>query len=77
MLSSFDAGGSNILKKMKRHHVHLSPDQHTAKAVGSRHGSPVVIPIDAKKMAEDGHMFYKTDNNVWLTDFVDPKYFII
>lgn len=61
---------------MNRHHVHLSPDEQTAKIVGARHGPPLVILIDAKRMAADGCVFYKTENNVWLTDFIDPKYML-
>lgn len=64
------------IKKMNRHHVHLSPDEQTAKIVGARHGPPLVILIDAKRMAADGCVFYKTENNVWLTDFIDPKYML-
>lgn len=38
------------LKKMSRHHVHLSPDTETARAVGARHGRPVVLRVDAAGM---------------------------
>lgn len=66
------------ISKMKRHHVHLSIDIHTATNIGSRRSTindPVVLlSINAKKMYEDGHLFYKTDNDVWLTDFVPPEY---
>jgi len=60
--------------KMKRHHVHLSGDELTALKVGERHGNPVILRVDAKKMYEDGHIFYQSDNGVWLTDIVEPKY---
>jgi hypothetical protein len=30
------------LRRMRRHHVHLSPDVPTARAVGARHGRPVL-----------------------------------
>jgi len=62
------------IKKRKRHHVHLSAEEATAKSVGSRHGSPVILKIPAASMAEAGMKFYLSDNGVWLTDFVDPKY---
>jgi len=39
------------LKKMARHHVHLSADEATARAVGQRHGKPTVLVIDAAAMA--------------------------
>lgn len=62
------------IKKMNRLYVHLSDNLETAKKVGSRHGKPVVLIIDAKKMVEDGYNFYLSDNKVWLTDFVPKKY---
>lgn len=62
------------LLKMNRHHVHLSPDKETATKVGSRRGAPVVLVINTKSMYVDGHKFYVTDNGVWLTDEVPPKY---
>ena len=63
------------LKPMSRHAVHMSPDEDTAIKVGKRHGEPVVILIDALQMHQDGHKFQVSDNGVWLTDAVDPKYF--
>lgn len=62
--------------KGNRLHVHLSKDEETATTVGARHGKPYVLKIDAKKMHEDGIKFYLSNNNVWLTDFVDVKYII-
>jgi putative RNA 2'-phosphotransferase len=63
------------IQKMKRHHVHLSDNLATASAVGTRHGKLVIITIDTAHMWADGINFYISDNGVWLTDFVDPKYF--
>jgi putative RNA 2'-phosphotransferase len=65
------------LKKQQRQHVHLSLHEQTAKAVGSRHGKPVILLIDAKAMARDGHIFYLSENNVWLTDSVPVQYITI
>jgi putative RNA 2'-phosphotransferase len=62
------------LKKMARHHVHLSPDAETAAKVGSRRGKPVVLLIDAAAMAAAGFVFFLSDNGVWLTDRVPPEY---
>lgn len=62
--------------KGNRLHVHLSKDEETATTIGARHGKPYVLKIDAKKMHEDGIKFYLSNNNVWLTDFVDVKYII-
>lgn len=64
----------NGLLKMKRNHVHLSESIETARTVGERRGKTSVLTIDSKQMYEDGILFYKSDNNVWLTDFVNPKY---
>jgi len=48
-----------------------------AKDTGSRHQKgveSVVLVIEAKQMCNEGYKFYKTDNNVYLTDEVPPKY---
>ena len=62
------------LRKMARHHVHLSPDIATARAVGSRRGRPVILRVAAGRMYADGHVFYLSANGVWLTDEVPPRY---
>jgi putative RNA 2'-phosphotransferase len=62
------------LKKMKRHHVHLSADPETAGKVGSRRGKAVVLEINTKDMVKRGIKFFITANGVWLTDFVDPEF---
>ncbi|QVK18163.1 RNA 2'-phosphotransferase [Mycoplasmatota bacterium] len=70
----------NILKdgitKQNRNHVHLSANVDTALIVGKRHGNPIVLKINSKQMSNDGIKFYKSKNNVWLTDYVNSKYFI-
>ncbi len=63
------------LLKMRRHHVHLSPDEATARVVGGRRGRPVVLAVDAQKMHRDGHAFYRSGNGVWLVEHVPPRYF--
>ena len=60
--------------KMSRNYVQLSENFDTAIEVGKRHGKPVVLGVDTKKMCEDGIKFYLSNNNVWLTEFVDSKY---
>ena len=62
------------LDKMRRHHVHLSADPETARAVGARHGRPVLFTVDAAAMSQAGHLFYRSDNGVWLTDAVPPEF---
>ncbi|WP_207281281.1 RNA 2'-phosphotransferase [Pseudomonas sp. FW300-N2F2] len=49
-----------------RHYVHLSQDVATAINVGQRHGSPVVIKIEALRMSQQGFKFFQADNGVWL-----------
>lgn len=62
------------IKSMSRLYVHLSQNIETAHKVGKRHGKPVVLEIDAKRMFSDGIKFYLSENDVWLTSYVDPKY---
>ncbi|MNU02680.1 RNA 2'-phosphotransferase [compost metagenome] len=42
--------------------------------MGTRHGLPVVLVVDALRMQQDGHVFYRSDNSVWLTDRVGAEY---
>lgn len=69
-----DAIMAEGLSKMRRHHVHLSPDVETAQRVGARRGRAVILQIDAAAMTAGGHVFYVTENKVWLTDAVPPHY---
>jgi putative RNA 2'-phosphotransferase len=62
------------LQKQNRQHVHLSATTETAKAVGSRHGKPIVLAVDAKTMQNAGFKFYLSENKVWLTDTVPVHY---
>ncbi|GAB2841065.1 RNA 2'-phosphotransferase [Ferruginibacter profundus] len=62
------------LIKQQRQHVHLSLLQETAKAVGSRHGKPVILTINAKAMTAAGFVFYLSENGVWLVDSVPVEY---
>ncbi|MEO0826276.1 MAG: RNA 2'-phosphotransferase [Cyanobacteria bacterium J06635_15] len=62
------------LKKMARHHVHLSADPETAYKVGSRHGKPVIFQISTAAMVESGFTFYCSANGVWLVEHVPPDY---
>lgn len=66
-LASIRAQG---LHKGQRHHVHLSMDAQVARAVGQRHGPPVVLRIRAGAMARAGYLFFESANGVWLTDAV-------
>ena len=70
-VSSIEAEG---LIPKTRLYVHLSSDPDTAIKVGSRHGKPVVYEVTAKKMQEDGYVFFQSVNGVWLTKQVPVKY---
>ena len=73
-LNSYEKIKKDGLLKMNRNHVHLSSDIETAKQVGSRHGKPIVLVIDCEKMITENIKFYQSDNGVWLTDYVHPKF---
>lgn len=57
-----------------RQHVHLSADRRTAESVGKRRGEPIVLRIDAQRMADDSIPFYLSENGVWLTANVSIEY---
>lgn len=62
------------LLKGRRQAVHLSIDAQTARKVGSRHGQPSVLVIDAARMFADGFIFTCSENGVWLVNHVPPEY---
>lgn len=62
------------LHRGERHHVHLSADPDTARRVGARHGSPVVLIVRSAEMAAAGHVFHRTENGIWLTAAVPPGF---
>lgn len=62
------------LMKLKRHHVHLSEEWATAVEVGKRHGKVVVFEVAAQALHEQGQAFYQSENGVWLTESVPPRY---
>ena len=69
-----DAIRAEGLRSQSRQHVHLSPDEETAVKVGQRHGKPVVLVVLAGAMHREGHLFYRSDNGVWLTETVPAGY---
>lgn len=70
-VASIDREG---LISKSRLYVHLSADFQTALKVGSRHGKPVVYAIDARRMHEEGYVFFLSVNGVWLTQRVPMAY---
>jgi putative RNA 2'-phosphotransferase len=72
--ASLDSIFASGLHPGKRKKVHLSPDPETAIRVGQRHGKPVVLRVETGKMSQDGHLFWRAENGVWLTDLVPKEY---
>ncbi|RBP38103.1 RNA:NAD 2'-phosphotransferase (TPT1/KptA family) [Roseimicrobium gellanilyticum] len=62
------------LRPGSRRHVHLSNDEAAAVEVGKRHGEPVALTVRSAEMAAKGHLFFRSDNGVWLTDAVPPGF---
>lgn len=65
------------LKPMSRLYVHLSPDIETARKVGSRHDRYVkarILKVFSGDMYKNGEIFYRSENGVWLTKYVDVQY---
>ena len=60
------------LRPQGRHHVHLSPDEATARRVGARRGRSIVLAVDAGGMHAEGAVFLRSTNDVWLVDHVPP-----
>ena len=59
-----------------RTHVHLSADAQTARVVGQRRGTAVILEVDAARMHADGHVFMQASNGVWLVELVPPAYLL-
>lgn len=64
----------NGIQKRSRNFVHLSKDIATARKVGARHGTPIILQIDAERMHKDGYRFFLSANGVWQTDNVPYRY---
>jgi putative RNA 2'-phosphotransferase len=62
------------LRRMSRHHVHLSVEVETARKVGGRHGRPVVLAVDAAALHAAGHVFFCSENGVWLVEAVPAAF---
>lgn len=64
------------LRRMNRHHVHLSPDHETARRVGARRGTPVVLEVRSGEMHAARHVFFLSANGVWLVEAVPPEFLV-
>ncbi len=49
-------------------------DYETTVKVGSRHGKPVILKVNTRAMVQAGYKFYLSENNVWLTNKIEPEY---
>jgi putative RNA 2'-phosphotransferase len=67
---------ANGLMPGRRQHVHLSASRGIAEEVGRRRGRPVILTVDSRAMAANGHLFHLADNGVWLTAQV-PAAFVM
>lgn len=69
---------SGYISKMERHAVHMQPDVEkawqSARRWKKQGKTPVVLVIDAARMAADGVAFGMSDNGVWCTERVDVRY---
>jgi len=55
----------------------LSKDVETALIVARRrHGKSVILQVDSATMTKDGASFFLSDNGVWLTNHVSPRYLL-
>ena len=43
---------------------------------GIQHGKLALLQVDAARMQGEGHVFYRSDNGVWLTDVVPGRYLL-
>jgi len=65
------------LTSRSRQHVHLSKDVETALIVARRrNGKDVILQVDSATMTLDGASFFLSDNGVWLTNHVPPRYLL-
>jgi putative RNA 2'-phosphotransferase len=66
------------LQRRARTHVHLSTDTKTAETVARRRsGEVVILRVQAGAMHAAGHVFYLSENQVWLTDHVPPSFLLL
>lgn len=64
------------LLPMGRQYVHLSIDTQTAMQVGMRKSEhPIILKIKSQVAMQQGVIFYKGNDTVWLSDYI-PKKFI-
>lgn len=65
---------NNGLNSKARQYVHLTEAKDLAIKTGSRHRKPVLLVIDSQAMSNDGYVFYKVSDGIWLTQYIPLKY---
>lgn len=66
---------NNGINSMKRGYVHLASNINEAIRVGKRRTNiPYILEIDAKRAYLDGVIFYKGNDEIYLTKYIDEKY---
>lgn len=61
------------LNGQQRSFVHLTKDKETARDVGARHGTPVILEIDRAAFSEKNPLL-EASNGVLLAKYIDSKY---
>ena len=65
------------LKPMHRHYVHMSINKHDALEVAKRKDKQIVLlKVLSKNAHEQGVLFYKGNEKVWLTNHVPPMFLL-
>jgi putative RNA 2'-phosphotransferase len=63
------------LTPMGRQYVHLSADWAMAREVGRRRDNePAILSVDAKRMEQQGHAFFKTPGGLYLARVVPAEF---
>lgn len=59
-----------LIKPMSRNHVHMHINKDIAKAIGARHGTPIVLVIDCDRLQLYNHVISETGDGVYLVDSI-------
>lgn len=66
------------LRPMRRQYVHLSPDTETAVDVARRRTvTPIIVTVQAGAAHADGIVFYRANEQVWLSECVAARHLIL
>lgn len=65
------------IQPKSRQYVHLTTSREVALKTGERHGTPLLITVDAGKMYEEGFCFYPINESLWLSKEIPPQFICI